>query len=658
MLALLKRCRDAMGLFSSKVTYTAHAGSSALIEEGTRENTVKSLILQAAISNASTSSEAITLGLNIDMYSRARSIMKYAKRPDGYYYGLPEATHFATPGSGDDEYLPIAVLMHDKVWFDDEVPGDEDPLEKTTGRLLKKLAIDGASIKEDYIATVEEAIASGDRPGEKVLNEWDFFIHFAVPMHSRIRGSREYIFNYLKFLKANSTWSYREDYLNWVANPAIDFDFNNFHLSEGEGSDKDWTITATGYEVYYGWSYIDNVEREGQYTPPGWAIPLKPNHTYSKIYQFGDADYAEGIHEVHGPDAIVATAEPEGQYHDYAVFTHQFRRLDDSLYYEQVIIMSPSQYYVINTPTDDGTEEIQYVQVELFPEDPEEVSEVRWPIHWNTLREVRRMHREEALQDALCGTVFLVEKKQVKWYQKTFFKWLIIIIVIIVIIITWQYQLLPTVYGLAAAAFAAGSIGTAIAFAALYVAMTFALGFMIAFAGSLMGGKWGKLFVIAAMIYMMYMSGGLSQIGTNFTQMTTTFGWGTASAFLSSIGPILQIGQVIVDDRAMAKLNHKMEGLEKTAREKFDELKDAWDSFGPVPQGVDPLDLINSFNAQWYVEQPDNYYARTLNANPGIIGYDMVNNFSEMALTMPDPGNPGDYIQGVFRDMEAQRGAV
>jgi hypothetical protein len=649
-----------MGLFDSKTTYTAHVGSSSLIAEEERENTVKSMLLQSTISSLTTSAESIRLGLGIDMYARGRSLIKYAKRPDGYYYGLPEATHFVHPNRPEEgEYLPIAVLMHDKVWFDEEVPGDdEDPLQKTTTRLLKKLAIDALEVKEDYLTTVEEAIASGERPGEKKLSEWDFFIHFAVPIHSRIRGSREYIFHYLKFLKDNSTWVDRTDYLNWIANPGSELNFNNFHLSEGEGSNKDWQIAATGYEVYYGWSYIDNVVKSGQYTPPGWDVPLKPNRMYSKIYQFGDADYAEGIHEVHGPDAIVATSEPEGQYHDYAVFTKQYVDESGVMSYEQVIIMSPSQYYVINTPTDDGTEEIQYVRVELFPEDPEEDSEFRWPIHWSSLQQVRRLHREEALQDAVCGTVFLVEKIQVKWYQKSFFKWLIIIIVIIVIIITWQYELLPTVYGMAAAAFAAGSFGTAIALAALYVAMTFALGFIISFAGSLIGGTWGKIFVILAMAYLAGGANMFTNIGQSFTQMSTSFGWGSATGFLQSIGPVLSIAQVVVEDVAMRRLDSKMEKLEMTAKEKYEELKDAWDSFGPVPQGVDPLDLKAAFNAQWYVEQPENYFARTLNANPGVLGYDVVNKFADLALAIPENGNPGDFIQGIFSDMEKQRGAV
>ena len=156
-----------MGLFSSKFIFTAYAGSSILLEEETREDTVHSLMLQGIISNAATTSEAITLGLQTNMYARARSMMKYAKRSDGYYYGIPEATH-----DGDDEYLPIAVLMHDREWFDEQGLPDLPP---TTKRLLKRLTLDPYEIKEEYIAQGEEAIENGERPGTDQLDDWDLF---------------------------------------------------------------------------------------------------------------------------------------------------------------------------------------------------------------------------------------------------------------------------------------------------------------------------------------------------------------------------------------------------------------------------------------------------------------------------------------------------
>jgi hypothetical protein len=300
----------------------------------------------------------------------------------------------------------------------------------------------------------------------------------------------------------------------------------------------------------------------------------------------------------------------------------------------------------------------RFVDVEIFPEDPEEDSEFRWPINIGVLKEMSAMRREPALQEALTATVFLVDRVKVKWYQKTFFKWLIIIIVVIVVILTYQYELLGTVSTMASTALATGATGTAIALAALYVAMVFALGFLISFAGALIGGTAGQIFVILATIYLAGGTSFLSNIGQSWGSMTANFGWGTASTFLQSIGPIISVGRVIIENRALADLESDMREFTKTAREKAEELQDAWDEFGGKPDWLDPMDLVGAFRASWYAESPDTYYQRTLNANPGVLGYDVVNSFSDLALYLPMDGNPTEFINGVFTDMEKQRGAA
>jgi hypothetical protein len=157
------------------------------------------------------------------------------------------------------------------------------------------------------------------------------------------------------------------------------------------------------------------------------------------------------------------------------------------------------------------------------------------------------------------------------------------------------------------------------------------------------------------------MAGGANifgNIGASWGSMAANFGWATASSFLQSIGPILQIAQVVIENRAMAGLESDLRDLTLTAREKYEQLQDAWDEFGGKPGWLDPLDLVSAFKAQWYVETPDNYYQRTLNANPGVLGYDMINRFSDLALNLPVDGNPTEFINGIFVDMEKQRGAV
>jgi len=724
-----------MGLFSSEHIFTAHAGSSSLLEEDTREDTVKSLMLQTTrlpYSANGSMAEAIVLGLNTNMYARAKSMIKYALREDGYVYGLPETSHqsvyiqganiqaaierdvgaevaletadwgaisavffddylaaggtgtladYPTPpdyiyvryhtvmvpgtteywiytiGSGDDpiledqiesdsldwKYLPIAVLMHDRVWFDEQ---NDPELEKTTDRLVKDLTLDAYEIKEEYIAAVEEGIESGERPGPAVLDDWDVFVHFAVPFKSQIRGSQEFLFYYLKFLNERASWTTREDYEAFLASGGAQ-PSSNFHLSEGEGSNPDWTKVGTSYQAYYAWSYIDEVTHEGDYTPPGWTEPLRIPKMHSKVYQWGKPGYADGIEEVHGAGAAIApynASAPLGEYHDYAVFTKPEQDVDGNRSYTQVIMMAPSMMWLINTQ-----EGPQYVDAPLFPTDPGEESEFRMSIHIGALEETATMHREEVLQDALCATAFLIDHQKVKWYQQTFWKWLIIIIVIIIMILAWRYEWLPTILAMAGAA----TGGTALALYLLYVVVVFALGFLISFTGALIGGTWGTVFVIVASLMM---AGGNPFAGLNWGSTATT-GWGSAAAFVQAVEPILAISTTIVHDVQENKYENDLRDLELTAREKYEELENAWNMLGPSPTWLDPMDLIRQ-TEMTYIEYSDNFFERTLNENPGRLGYDLIDEFAEIVLQLPQDGNATDILGQMFNDFKKQQGAA
>ena len=588
---------------------------------------------------------------------------------------IPELESLITKTIFYSEYLPIAVLLHDTVWFDEQVPEDL-VLEKGLDKLLKILGTDPWDVKEDFINSIENP--PEDTPQDQIPNIddfWDFFLHFSMPMRTRDNSAREYLFHYYRHLKSQ-TWTTFADYQAWCSDVAgstlgaVDQPYSQFSVEEGE--------EYTGYIARYAWSYIEEATFDGQYTPPGWDRPLKTREYYSDEYDRGDPDYAAGLELVHqadfGPPGSGATyllgpsSKADGVESAYTLLVRQNRlsENDGMPSYTAIVVMGLSMEYQINTsdvPEGVGAGgyvdyRYRFVDVEIFPEDPEQDSEFRWPIHLGSLKKVSAMRREKALQEALAATVFLRKVEKVKWYQKTFFKWLIIIIVIIIIIVAQQYHLLSQVSTMASAAFAAGATATAVAFAALYVVMVFALGFLISFAGSLIGGTWGKVFVIVASIYMAGGTDFFSNIGSSWQAMTANLGWGTAAKFLASINPIIDITRLIVEDRAMAKLEAEMKDFTKDAREKYDELEAAYDMLGSGVSGINPLDLVNAFSNSWYVEQPENYYQRTLTTNPGMISYDMVNRFHELALTIPENGNPGDFIPAMFEDMEKQRGAV
>jgi len=543
-------------------------------------------------------------------------------------------------------YLPVALLMQDKVWFDDP-PGT--PLDITTQRLLKDLTLDAHEIKEQYLEQIAEDDAANEEDKSNA-EQWDFFIHFGVPIHSHIRGSREYIWHFLRFLETAGQWTTFEQYQSWLT-AGGEQPSSWLHIKEGE---------MVGYYALYGWSYVKSVTHPGFFTPPGETLPLMHKRMYSKVYDFGEDDYAEGIYQVHGEGTPIATGESDTEFHDYAVFTRQ--NDPDPIAgdtYTQVLVMAPTHYYVVNT-SEEGDFRLRYVDCPLFNPDEEDIDwvcEFRYPVHIGSLRETSVMHREEMLQDALTATTYLVEQVKVKWYQKSFFKWLIIIIVVVVVVLAYQYHLLPNIAALALTATGV----TALGYWVLYYVVAFALGFLISFAGGLIGGTWGKIFVLVAS---MYLAGGpqafsnpMSAWSSATTKFTSAPGWGTAFSFIEATAPFIKLGSEIYLDRATAKMDAEMRDFMLSAKEKHEQLQEAWDQLGVHPPWLDPMDLIKRYSENYWMENPDEFFTRTLNANPGILGYDLLNNFADIATRLPQQGE-GNILEKMFEDLARQRGEI
>ena len=541
------------------------------------------------------------------------------------------------------EFLPVAVLMQDKVWFDED-PDSE--LAITTNRLLKKLGSSGTKMKKEFIEAVAEDDADPDT-AKSNAEKWDFFIHFACPIDTQIKGSLEYLYEFFQDIAFNQQHNF-QDYQIYLGSSSTAQPVSEMIIKEAG---------VNGYNVAYRWSYIYTKVFSGTFVVDG--EPLENKEMHSEMYErtaTNEVEYKVGLEEVHGPGILIGNYSdtPEtGGYHDYIVITRQWEDENSNPFYTRVLVLGLSMQYTINvTDPVDKTYAFRYAEPAMFG-DEEETKEFRIPIHARALKRVPVMHREECLGDSLCATVFLVERIKVKWYQKSFFKWLIVIIAIVLIVLTimnpglWEFT--AQVIGYA--------IGTTSAFAiyAIYVVLMFAVGYVISFAGSLIGGTWGKVFILVAMIAMNYQKFNVGDAWRNFSENA---GWGTAGALLSSIQPYVQIGQVIYEDRVMAKLEAEMRDFMQNAKEQQQELQDAWDSFEGSPSWLDPMDLIASFRRVNYRESPDSYYGRVLNPNPGLLGYDLVNNFSAIALTLPEDGQSTNMVLTMFDDLAQQRGQV
>lgn len=563
------------------------------------------------------------------------------------------------------EFMPVVIMMQDKVWYDGDYDWDADPLadktelHATTDKILKKFAIKGRNVKADFLEQKEEDDASGDS-GRTNAETWDFYIQWAIPIQTRVRGAMEYLYEF--FLEMEKTQQYSFEAYQTYLGSRLD-KRNGYALPQPI---SELTITEggeTGYNSTHGWSYIYSETFPGQWVDVNGNV-LKANKVEIADYErldSNDAEYGVGLVEMHGPDILYGKAkDPEKEktekngYHDYVVITKQFYDKDtDTWEYTRVLVMGLSMKYIINTSEDNlGNTGYRFREAEMgmfnFNDEGERTYEFRIPIHLGVMDRIPRMHWEEVISEGMCATAFLVEKIKVKWYQKTFWKWLIVIVAIVLIVLSVIFPPL----GLLGTALAGAALGTAILLITLFIVFSFVMGVIISLAaqtiGEEFGQEWGTLFIVIATIVSMNAGGGTA------TAPTTAFG--AAAGMVATVATYANMAVQVYSSYALRKMEEEMKDFMKSAKEKYDEIQDAWDALGPVPEGIDPLDLHRALQIG-ASESSDSYYMRTLNANPNQLGYDLINEFSTIAMNLPELGGQGIIDQQM--DMFAQqRGMV
>jgi hypothetical protein len=558
-------------------------------------------------------------------------------------------------------FLPVAILMQDKVWFDSD---PESEVAKTTNKLLKRLATTGTKIREDFQEQEAEDDASGDK-NRSNAKKWDFFIHYAVPVGTVIRGSKEYLWNFYSELRDWSTHT-SEQYYDYLASQSgtrytKPQPKDELNITEG---------TVNGYNVNYRWSFIETREFVGDYEIEALGGPraLKPKEISNEQYERTDdgqkPEYQAKLNAFFETTVPIGLYDPNHQknqdnkdwerygYHDYVLIT---RAKEDGTGYEQTLIMGLSMQYVINTSDDAGGKKgyrYRYATPHMFGTD-EETAEFRIPMLWTALKKVPTLHREEAVADGLGATVFLVEVIKTKWYQTGFFKWLLIIIAITLIVISiWFPLLIEGAVLLLGMALGGGGIALFVA----YVVVMFALGYMIALGTSLMSSNMQMILAVVIIVAMLY-TGQFSNITSSFQTLIGTPGWATATTFINAVAPLYNMGFSVYSKYQMLEYQSEFEDLIKDQKERQEELEDAWDLMGPVPSYMDPMDLVQTFKRQGETESATSYYNRCLNTNPGILCYEVISNYANIALAPPEtPGGETSIVDEMMEDFRIQRG--
>lgn len=577
----------------------------------------------------------------------------------------------AETGQNYGEYLPVAVLMHDTIWVDGTetdnkggytgTPDWDTDLAKTTNKLMKKYGTSAKDVKEQFLEQELEDYEDGELGEAK---KWDFFVHMAVPIHTKLKGPMRYLWEFFTIQNGyqQSSRSEYERYLTSGGNQP----YTELRIQEAGD---------TGYNVAYRWSYIDVVTKDGMapqvINEVGDTVDMKQKQIIRKAYNretLTDAEYREGLDLVYEGENVPIGQHgedpDESGYHDYIVFTRQNEDpTGTNPTYSQIVCLGLSMEYTINT-SEDGDYRYRYANVDMFDEEAEEIDQFmnpnfRIPVLWGALksRTVGAVHREEVCAQGLTATVFLVQVVKVKWYQRGFFKWLALIIVIVLIIITIiVFNVSGGIFVKELATYLAVAIfGTtsAIVIGIIFSILAFAIGFLIAVASTLFDPTIGAIFQFIASFIIF---GGLESLTGSWSAMVAEAGWGTAITFVSQVMAQLHSLVNIWYAYEMDQLQDEMEDYTKGRADKLQDLQDLYDGVAGGGVDLDAIDL--SVKRQFPYEEPQQFYARTLNANPGLLGYDLVYNFTDLALVLPKRENQPTAVTNCFQALARQRGYI
>jgi hypothetical protein len=587
-----------------------------------------------------------------------------------------------------EEFLPVVLLMQDKIWYDwphgvewdeggfiPQYPEDyETDLHRTTNRMLKKLAIKGAEVKEKFLE--QEADESNtDNQAEK----WDFLLHFGAPIYTAVNETAVYLFHFFERIAATNQYIF-DDYQAYLGstNPYWPYYWSipvpgsfapekkyykaappitSMNITEG---------TVTGYDVTFGWSYIFQRSFQGQfhddrdagYLNQGHEEPLLPGQASIQMYERQKRNtnlYRHGLDLMHeDPDIIIGSHE-EG-YHDYVIFTLQHGDFDEegtpiNMHYDRILVMGLSMEYRINvTEGDFGNYIFRNADIGLFDVDEsyQPTHAFRIPLSVQGLKDMPLLKREAVIADSLTYTVFLVHKQKVKWYESGFWKIFIVIVAVILIVVVAIYGLGNIAAGIATAVFGAAAATSPLLVFVLTVVLAFAIGQIIAMAGQSIGGLWGTVFVVIASIVMAN-----AAAGTGGFQMSGS--WGNAVNYINMVGPYLDGAMQIYSYYVTDQLQQEWEMFLMNAREKQRLLDEAWQELD-THSWLSSWDIMQSRSFQ--TEDPGQYLARTKTTNPGRVANDLVYNFARIALSLPEYPMEKNPLQEMFEGFQRQSGRI
>ncbi|AYA64332.1 hypothetical protein [Alteromonas sp. RKMC-009] len=238
------------------------------------------------------------------------------------------------------------------------------------------------------------------------------------------------------------------------------------------------------------------------------------------------------------------------------------------------------------------------------------------PLRRDLVQKQNPLQQEQLHYVGLMLVFHAYDKRKTKWYESSLFKAFLIVVAIVVIAYTGY-----DIYTSTAAAFAQGGTAAAATYLATVVLTSIAINIAIKYTVKVIGPELAFLVAVVTIVAAMY-------------------GYMSETSFLD-IDPktLLSVGTSIGkenNEQLTAVLQSEMEAFE----EEYDLMKEDIETLKELLSTsnlVDPYSFINRPHTINLNETADQFLQRSLISNPGVLAYDLIDNYVATQVQLPKP---------------------
>ena len=477
-----------------------------------------------------------------------------------------------TPAIVDNEYqyLPIVPIRLNDVNIVDTAKGATQYI--TTDKIMSLVNMD--------LATITGNIS--ENPDIEDIN--DVFFLFGLDLFSTIPEAANYYYEYFKHIMTISSVDKNSFDSAYARTKRLDT-FNIFSIHEADLHIK----------VVY--NYINEVIKSG----------VLPNDAkYNKSFSLHSDYIVDLIESAYDPYSY--TRDPDG----YTLnSSYILRKQISANTYSEITINALKLYY-----------DIEYHDLKrttMLPGITE--GPIIIPIVKEIIYQFSGTSEEKILFDSAFLYINSQHKEKLSWYQKSFFKVLMIVVAVIIAAFTGQFEALQAALALAQAA---GAMAMAI-----LIAKGIVISLLVDYAVQWIMEHVGGIFGIILAAAVSYFAGQFAGGGNSGNVMSFS------DKLLYAVTGVLNSVDAYFDSE-MSKIQEEYKEFMEDAGAELEEIEALEALFDTRGDISNPMYTVGAGMYSNPTESPEAYYSRRTHSNPGVLALKWPERFVDIQLTLPE----------------------